>query len=104
GVPVVGSGDRNDVHRFIGQDFAEIPNGLYAVEAQLLDLGFGSFQCRLVNIADRDDLESRHLGGVADIPRSHAPYADESDVDLVVGAPNLAWKERRGERGGPRSP
>ena len=98
-MPVVGRSDGNGVDGLVRQDLAEILHRFGLFEAQPAGLRLGLLQRRLIDIADGDDLEAGHLGGIPDIARAHAADPDERDVDPVVRAQDLAGEKRGGEGG-----
>ena len=92
GVPVVGSRDADGIDRFIGDDLAEIFYQL-GCESLLFGRGFVPLEGRLINVAQRDRHDFRHLHAVADVACAHGAQADVADRDTVVGPFHVAGEK-----------
>ena len=100
GVPVVGRGDDHGVDVVVLQDLAIVDLGLLAA-----GLGLGVLAVAVVDVGHGDDVDELplllHLEEVADVGLGAAAWAEDGEVDAVVGADHLA-DGRVGERPGRR--
>jgi len=92
-MPVIGSRHADGVHGLVGDDLAEVLDRLHAFEAESLRLCLRLFEGRLVDIANRNDLDAGRFAGIPDVGGAHFSGADERNIQLVVGAPDVAGEQ-----------
>ena len=89
-MPVVGRGDGDGVDILVGEKLAHVVVALGLLAGQLLDRGLAGFERGLVDVAERHDARVGQRGIALDVIVAATTDADDTDVDLVIGAEHAA--------------
>ena len=97
-MPVIGRGDGDGVDIFIGEELAHVVVALGLLAGQLFDRGLAGFERGLVDVAQGHDARVGQSGVALDMIVAATADADDTDVDLVIGAEHAAQGKRGARR------
>ena len=96
GMPVVGCGDAHHVHGFVGENLAEVLDGLWRM-ALFPSRGGRPLEVWLVDVTNRNNLEVGLPHRVIHIRTSSFAHADKRSGNSVVRSLYVASKDRSGK-------